>query len=238
MDSRIKHKIVAGAAGVALVAGSGIAYASSTSTTSASPSTTSTTGTTTTGPAASRDTYLDALATRLGISRTALDAALKGAGDDQLAQAVKDGKLTQAQADAIKARGGTGPGFGGFGGFGHGGPGGPGRGGPGPGFGGPGAGGPGGHFGGGLAGVFGNELSAAATYLGLSTDALETQLKAGKSLSDIATAQSKDVAGLKAAIVAAATKDLTSAVDAIVAGKLPSGPAPLKRGAKHPGRHA
>jgi hypothetical protein len=78
-------------------------------------------------------------------------------------------------------------------GFGHGGPGGPGgRGGP-------------GHFGG-----FG--LDAAATYLGLSEDALRTQLQSGKSLADVAKAQNKDVAGLKAAMKDAVTKRLDQAV--------------------------
>ena len=55
-------------------------------------------------------------------------------------------------------------------------------------------------------------LDAAATYLGLSEDALRTQLQGGKSLADVAKAQNKDVAGLKAAMKAAVTKQLDQAV--------------------------
>ena len=50
-------------------------------------------------------------------------------------------------------------------------------------------------------------IGAAATYLGLTQAQLQTQLQAGKSLADIATATSgKTVAGLEDAIVAAETK--------------------------------
>ncbi len=68
-------------------------------------------------------------------------------------------------------------------------------------------GGPGGpHFG------LGHGHAAVAAYLGLSADELRTQLEAGKSLADVAKAQGKSVDGLKAAIVAAAKKDLDQAV--------------------------
>ena len=77
---------------------------------------------------------------------------------------------------------------------GHGGPGGPG---------GPGRGGP-------AFGRFG--LDGAAAYLGLTADKLRAQLEAGKSLADVAKAQNKDVAGLKAALKAEITKQLDQAV--------------------------
>jgi hypothetical protein len=48
-------------------------------------------------------------------------------------------------------------------------------------------------------------MTAAADYLGLSLTQLRTQLHAGKSLADIATAQDKPVSGLKDAILAAMT---------------------------------
>ncbi len=64
----------------------------------------------------------------------------------------------------------------------------------------------GGHFG------VGHDQAAVAAYLGLSADELRTQLQAGKSLADVATAQGKSVDGLKAAIVAAAKKSLDQAV--------------------------
>jgi polyhydroxyalkanoate synthesis regulator phasin len=44
------------------------------------------------------------LAHRLGVSVSTLQQDRKGAFEDTLAQMVKDGKLTQSQADAIKAR--------------------------------------------------------------------------------------------------------------------------------------
>ncbi len=57
-------------------------------------------------------------------------------------------------------------------------------------------------------------LSAAATYLGLSTDALRAQLAAGKSLAEVATAQSKSVSGLEDALYANLESDLDADVTA------------------------
>jgi hypothetical protein len=61
-------------------------------------------------------------------------------------------------------------------------------------------------------GAFGDDLGAAAKYLGLTESALRTQLQDGKSLADVAKAQNKDVSGLKDAILAAAKSDLDKAV--------------------------
>jgi hypothetical protein len=69
----------------------------------------------------------------------------------------------------------------------------------------------GGHAPGGPGGPF--DPQAIASYLGLTTDALRTQLKS-ESLADVATAQGKTVAGLEAAITAAATAKLDAAVAA------------------------
>jgi hypothetical protein len=132
---------------------------------------------------------------------------------------VTAGKLTQAQADAIKKRieDGTQPIFGG-GGRGSGGPGGmfghPGKGGPGFRRGAPRAPGAFGGFGG-----FGlmAGIKDVTTYLGLTPQALMTQLRSGKTLADIATAQGKTADGLKAAITSAVTTQLDAAV---TAGKL------------------
>lgn len=79
---------------------------------------------------------------------------------------------------------------------GHGGPGGPG----GPGF--------GHHLGG-----PGETLGAAASYLGLTEQQLMQRLQDGRSLADVARAESKSVSGLEDALVAAATKQLDRAVD-------------------------
>jgi hypothetical protein len=57
-----------------------------------------------------------------------------------------------------------------------------------------------------------DDLSAAAKYLGLSDSALRDQLRDGKSLADVAKAQSKDLDGLKNAILAAQKSALDKAV--------------------------
>jgi hypothetical protein len=191
MSISAKRKLAVGAAGLAVLAGGGGAYAAGSapsSPTAAKPA----------DHAAEQKAFLDDVAKRLNVTRDQLDAAIKGAAEARIDAAVAAGKLTKEQGDEAKKRleSGAGPilGFGG----------GPGPGGPrggGPGFG---HGGPGFHAGLGL--------DAAATYLGLSEDALRTQLQSGKSLADVAKAQNKDVAGLKAAMKAAVTKQLDQAV--------------------------
>jgi hypothetical protein len=144
---------------------------------------------------------LDDAAKRLNVTPEALRSALGAAEDAQLDQSVKDGKITQAQADAIKAEraragrvlGGPGAGGGPGGGWRHGhGPGGPG---------GRGAGGP-------------VTLDAAATALGLKAADLRTKLEAGKSIADVAKDQAKDIAAVKSAIKDAVTKQLDAGVTA------------------------
>jgi hypothetical protein len=147
---------------------------------------------------------LDDAAKRLNVTPDALRSALGAAEDAQLDQAVKDGKLTQDQADAIKARRakdgnvlGGGPAVGG-----------PGRGGPG---------GPGGpRFGGGPGLSFktgpGGALDAAATALGLQRDDLVAKLRAGTSIADVAKDQGKSLDDVKQAITAGVTKELDQAV--------------------------
>lgn len=58
-----------------------------------------------------------------------------------------------------------------------------------------------------------NFLSTAATYIGISEADLRTQLQAGKSLADVAVANGKTRDGLIAALVQAATTDITTLVD-------------------------
>ena len=68
-------------------------------------------------------------------------------------------------------------------------------------------------------------LEAAATYLGLSESALQTQLQSGKTLGEIAEATSgKSKAGLIAALVAAETANIEARVTDLVNGKLPPHP--------------
>jgi hypothetical protein len=141
--------------------------------------------------------FLDSVAKHLGVTPQKLEDATKAAAIDQVNADVAAGRITQAQADALKKRieagdgvlgGPRGPGFGR----------GPGFAGPaGPGFGKP---------------AIANEIAAAAKYLGLSEADLRTKLRDGQSLADVAKAQSKDVAGLKTTILDAAKADLDKAV--------------------------
>lgn len=136
---------------------------------------------------------IDDAAKRLDVTPEKLSEALSAARDAQLDKAVKDGELTQKQADAIKARrkqsgrvlGGGGPG----------GPRGP-RG--------------GGHRGGlGPRGALGADLARA---LGINEASLHEQLRAGKSVADIAKAENKSLATVKSAVRAAAKTRADKAV--------------------------
>lgn len=139
--------------------------------------------------------FLDSVAEHLGISSEELEEATKAAAVDQVDEALADGRITQEQADELKSRieAGEAPGFlvpGLFGFRGHGGP----------------DGGPGAHH-----MFFGDKLSSAAEYLGLTEAELRVQLE-GKSLADVAEAEGKSVDGLKQAILAGAKSGLDEAV--------------------------
>jgi hypothetical protein len=152
----------------------------------------------------SEQAVLDDAAKRLDVTPQKLRDALAAARDAQLDQAVKDGDLTQKQADAIKAarkRSGTvlGPGM-------RGGPGGPGmhgglklRGGPG---------GPGFHG----RGMRGDLLDDIAKALGTTEDKLMQSLRDGTSLADVAKANGKSLADVRAAVKAAVKTRLDKAV--------------------------
>jgi transposase-like protein len=145
---------------------------------------------------------LDDAAQRLDVTPQKLRDALAAAQDAQLDQAVKDGKLTQKQADKIKAvRKQSGSVLGGpagglrfrggprmFGGkeF-HGGPGMPG-------------------------GPKGGMISDLADALGLSTDKLFEQLRSGKSIADVAKAQGKSLDSVRSSVRAATKTRLDKAV--------------------------
>ena len=140
--------------------------------------------------------FLDSVAKHLGVSRQKLEDATKAAAIDQVNADLAAGRITKAQADAMKARIQAGGGvLGGPGRFG-GGPGGP-----------------------GFAGkrFLGEELATAAKYLGLEESDLRAKLENGQSLAAIAKAQRKDLAGLEQAILDTAKADLDKAV---AAGKL------------------
>jgi hypothetical protein len=141
-----------------------------------------------------REAFMTDVAKRLGVSTDALNDAVKGARLDQVEQALKDGEITQEQADAAKQaiESGEGRGFGpGHRGF---------------------KGGFGGGHGFGHHGHRGGSLEAAADYLGLSQDELRTGLRGGKSLATIAGEEGTSVDGLKAAMVKDASAKLDEAV--------------------------
>jgi hypothetical protein len=197
MPISAKRKLVAGAAGLAVLAGSGGAYAAGQS------------GSAPNRPApvdraAEQKAFLDDVAKRLNVTREQLDAALKGAAEARIDAAIAAGKLTKEQGDAAKKRLNSGapllPGLGPIvGGHGPKGPGGPGFG---HGFGGRGF----------ALGLSRESAEGAAKYLGITTEQLREQLRDGKSLADVAKARSKSLDGLKAAIKDAATKRLDQAV--------------------------
>jgi hypothetical protein len=179
---KLRRRAAIGVVGLAALGGGGAAVAASKD---SSPS-----------PQAQTSAIAANAAGQLGVSTTALTAAIKKAMVDQIEAQVTAGTITKAQATAMEARlamadaplfalGGGHPG-----------------GGHGRGFGGPGG---------------GMSLDAAATYIGVTAGDLRTQLAAGKTLATIATDNGKTVDGLEAALTAAATKDLDAAV---AAGKL------------------
>jgi hypothetical protein len=130
--------------------------------------------------------YINDLAGRLGVTPNALTAAIKASDSDQIGAAVAAGRLTQAQATALKARiqRSTGVPFLGR------------R-----------------LAGGGFRAGIGGSAATAAQYLAISEATLHAGLQAGQSLAQVAVATpDKSVAGLKAAIIAAETTRLNAAV--------------------------
>jgi hypothetical protein len=127
-------------------------------------------------------TFLGKVAAKLGIGEDKLTTAVDQAYDETLDEAVASGRLTQAQADSLKARGydfapQLDPRFGGHGPMG---------------------------------GV--RIVDPAATALGMSVDDLTTQLKDGKSLADVATAQGISTDTLKTDLLGQVKTQLDSLV--------------------------
>jgi hypothetical protein len=174
LKKRSKRMLVVGSAALAVVGGGGAALAA---------------GGNPFGGSTDRQAVLNDAAKRLNVKPSELQNALQQAILDQIDAAQKAGRLTQQQADALKARVKAGGGlalpfFGG----------------PGLGF----------HHG----GVPFAGLDAAAKYLGLTEDQLRTQLRSGKTLAQIAKAQGKSTDGLKQAMLAGAKQHLDADVKA------------------------
>lgn len=150
-------------------------------------------------PRKAEQAVLDDAAKRLGVAPDKLRDALAAAHDAQLDQAVKDGKLTRAQADRIKAaRKDTGHVLGP--------PGGPGlhhrRFGPGPGHG---AGGP-------RLGMRHGLLDDIAEALGTTPAKLVASLRSGTSFADIAKASGRSPADVRSAVSRSVKTRLDKAV--------------------------
>jgi polyhydroxyalkanoate synthesis regulator phasin len=122
----------------------------------------------------------------LGVEPSKLEAALKKAFEDRIDAAVAAGRLSKEQGQELKKRieAGDFPLFGppAFG----------------PGF--------------GMPHAFFHGLDAAASYLGLTEEQLESRLESGKTLAQIARDEDKSVDGLKAAML----KDAKEKLDALV----------------------
>lgn len=138
-------------------------------------------------PAEESKAVVEDAAKQLGVDPAKLNAALKQALENRIDEAVRAGRLTAQQGQAIKARieAGDFPLF------------------AGPGF---------GHRGFSHRGF--RDLDAAAAYLGVGEDALRERLRDGETLAEVAKAEDKSVDGLVTAIVAATTKRLDAAVAA------------------------
>ena len=138
-------------------------------------------------PAEESKAVVEDAAKQLGVDPAKLSAALQQALENRIDEAVRAGRLTEKQGEAMKARieAGdfplfAGPGFGNRG-FGH------------RGF---------------------RDLDAAAAFLGVGEDALRERLRDGETLAEVAKAEGKPVDALVTAIVAGTTKRLDAAVAA------------------------
>lgn len=171
MENTVKRRIAIGASGLALFGGAGGAFALNKGS----------------GGSSERAAFIDDAAKRLNVSPDQLRSALRGAFFDRLDAAVKNGRITQKQADEMKAhmRQNGAPG-----------PLGPRRPHPRP--------------------PFMEGIRAAAKYLGLTPAQLRTQLDSGKSLAQVAKDRNKSVDGLKAAIKDALRGKLDTRVDKLV----------------------
>ena len=139
--------------------------------------------------------FVDKLAGILHLTPTQTQDALKQAQLQTVDQMLKDGKITQQQADAMKARINAGQGLGAIGGFGR-------------------------HGGGFKADrtlmkdLQSAELNAVASALHMSTADLQSAVRSGKSLADLETQQKVSDSTVKAAMKAAAKGVLDKAVKA------------------------
>ncbi len=170
MASR-RQAIIAGLGTAVVSLGLTVAVGTAMAQTATPPAQTATPPAQTQAKANYQNVFLDKLAADLGTTTDKLKSAFTQARNDTVDQEVKDGKLTQQQADRIKANTNAGPGFG-FRGF----PGGERRGERGIGF-----------MGG------GQEQAAIAKALGMTQQDLANQLHSGKTLAQLAQGKEQAV---------------------------------------------
>jgi hypothetical protein len=137
------------------------------------------------------ESFLNKLASALGIDRTALDSAMLTAGTETANEAVTAGTITQDQADRIIERMQNGDYR-----FAFGGRGGPGRGGP------------------MVEGLREAMMTAAAQELGITTEELHTALHDGQTIAELAAANNTTEQAVVDAALAAAKTKLDEAVAA------------------------
>ena len=101
MPISAKRRLVAGATGLAVLAGAGGAYAA---TQSSTPSPAKTSRPPRVDLGAEQKAFLDDVAKRLNVTRDQLDTAIKGAAEARIDAAVAAGKLTKEQGEAVKKR--------------------------------------------------------------------------------------------------------------------------------------
>jgi hypothetical protein len=170
----VKRAMVGGAVALALVGGGAVAFAQTQST----------------APNNAFQSFLDDVASHLGVTPAALQSAIQQAEIDRVNQAVQSGKLTQQQAQNIEGRIQSGnlrwgPLFGHMGHMRR-----PGR-----------------------MGMGGRLLDNAATYLGITPQQLRTQLASGKTLAQIADSTSgKSSQGLQQYLLSQIQTRLDAAV--------------------------
>ncbi len=193
--------LILGAFGVALAQGGnlvspGSALAQSAPTPTPAPSQGTTQPSTQTKPQLSQylDAFWNALAKQFGLTVDQTKSKVTAAEKDVIEQMVTDGKITRAQADKLEQNLGNNPGFGPFFGKGRG-------------FGGRGVAPNGPAPNGARPGMFfgfkdsAAELEAVAAALNMKPADLQAQLRSGKTLADVATAQKVDQAKVKQAII-------------------------------------
>jgi hypothetical protein len=157
--------------------------------------------------------FVQKLAVALGIDQAKLEAAIKTAGNATVDDALKNQSITKDQATQMKARVASGE----FGVWGRGGRGG---GAPGMGMGGRDGAGMGMNGRDGAPGKMGAGISqialleSAAKALNLSISQLDTELRAGKTLTEIAAAQKVSLETVKNAVIATLKTQLAAAVKA------------------------